>query len=97
MTGPAKQTTQSIEQLIVGQYGVVLGGENLRKALGIRSATSFSRAVSTGNLGLNFVRLASIGGHQLMYHPASVSDFERDPNLVRRQHNLERIRQHPAL
>lgn len=45
----------------------------------------------------NFVRLASIGGHQLMYHPANVADFERDPNTERRQRNLQRIRQFPAL
>nr|WP_240991233.1 GNAT family N-acetyltransferase [Cupriavidus taiwanensis] len=49
-----------------------------------------------GNLA-NFVRLASIGGHQLMYHPANVSDFERDSNAERRQRNLQRIRQYPAL
>ncbi|CAB3875313.1 hypothetical protein LMG26842_04066 [Achromobacter dolens] len=45
----------------------------------------------------NFVRLASIGGHQLLYHPANISDFERDPNPLRRQRNLQRIRQYPAL
>lgn len=45
----------------------------------------------------NFVRLASIGGHQLMYHPANIADFERDPNADRRQRNLQRIRQYPAL
>ena len=26
----------------------------------------------------NFVRLASVGGHQLLYHPATVADFERN-------------------
>jgi GNAT superfamily N-acetyltransferase len=45
----------------------------------------------------NFVRLASVGGHQLMYHPANVADFERDTNLERRQRNLQRIKQYPAL
>lgn len=45
----------------------------------------------------NFVRLASIGGHQLMYHPANLADFSRDSNTERRQRNLERIRQYPAL
>jgi GNAT superfamily N-acetyltransferase len=52
--------------------------------------------VLEGNLA-NFVRLASIGGHQLMYHPANIADFERDTNLERRQRNLERIKQYPAL
>lgn len=45
----------------------------------------------------NFVRLASIGGHQLMYHPANIADFERDSNVERRQRNLQRIKQYPAL
>lgn len=45
----------------------------------------------------NFVRLASVGGHQLMYHPANIADFERDPNTDRRQRNLQRVRQYPAL
>ena len=45
----------------------------------------------------NFVRLASIGGHQLTHHPANIADFERDPNIERRQRNLQRIRQFPAL
>ncbi|MBU9577246.1 GNAT family N-acetyltransferase [Ralstonia mannitolilytica] len=45
----------------------------------------------------NFVKLASIGGHQLLYHPATIADFERDPNLDRRARNLARIRQYPAL
>lgn len=52
--------------------------------------------VLEGNLA-NFVRLASIGGHQLMYHPANIADFERDTNATRRQRNLQRIRQYPAL
>lgn len=52
--------------------------------------------VLEGNL-VNFVRLASIGGHQLMYHPANIADFERDTDIERRQRNLLRIRQYPAL
>lgn len=45
----------------------------------------------------NFARLASIGGHQLLYHPANVADFERDRNAERRRRNLQRIKQYPAL
>lgn len=45
----------------------------------------------------NFVRLANIGGHQLMHHPANVADFVRDTNAVRRERSLTRIRQYPAL
>lgn len=45
----------------------------------------------------NVVRLASVGGHQLLYHPATIADFERDANLERRGRNLQRIRQYAAL
>lgn len=45
----------------------------------------------------NFVRLANIGGHQLLYHPATIADFERDTDSPRRSRNLQRIRQYPAL
>lgn len=55
-----------------------------------------SLQVLEGSLA-NFVRLASIGGHQLMCHPANIADFERDANAERRQRNLQRIRQYPAL
>lgn len=45
----------------------------------------------------NFVRLASIGGHQLLYHPATIVDFERDHDSEQKARNLERIRQYPAI
>lgn len=45
----------------------------------------------------NFVRLASVGGHQLLYHPATLADFERDADTQRRDRSLQRIRQYPAL
>lgn len=55
-----------------------------------------SLQVLEGSLA-NFVRLASIGGHQLLHHPANIADFERDSNPERRRRNLQRIRQYPAL
>ena len=45
----------------------------------------------------NFHRLAIIGGHKLVYHPASIEDFERDPDLARRARNLEHVKRFPAL
>lgn len=45
----------------------------------------------------NFVRLANVGGHQLLYHPATVADFERDPDVQRQARNLQRIAQYSAL
>lgn len=45
----------------------------------------------------NFVRLAGAGGHQLLHHPATIADFERDANAERRARNLQRVRQYDAL
>lgn len=45
----------------------------------------------------NFVRLASLGGHQLLYHPASEADIRRDTDVPRRNRTLERLRQYTLL
>lgn len=45
----------------------------------------------------NFVRLAHENNHQLVYHSATEDDFSRDKNAVRRQQNLERLRQYTKL
>lgn len=45
----------------------------------------------------NFVRLAGIGGHQLLYHPASKIDFHRDKDIQRRDRTLARLRQYTKL
>ncbi|QNP48439.1 GNAT family N-acetyltransferase [Diaphorobacter aerolatus] len=45
----------------------------------------------------NFVRLAGVGGHQLLYHPASITDLQRDPDEARRTRTLQRVRQYAAL
>lgn len=45
----------------------------------------------------NFVRLANVGGHSLLYHPATITDFERDGDAQRRERSLQRIKQYPAL
>lgn len=55
-----------------------------------------SYAVLGDNLA-NFHRLALVGGHKLVYHPASIEDFERDTDLGRRARNLEHVRRYPAL
>jgi GNAT superfamily N-acetyltransferase/rRNA-processing protein FCF1 len=46
---------------------------------------------------VNFVRLASLGRHQLLYHPASEVDINRDTNVARRQSTLARLRQYSRL
>lgn len=45
----------------------------------------------------NFVRLANVGGHQLLYHPATVADFRRDSDEQRRKRNLHRLTQYSQL
>lgn len=52
--------------------------------------------VLTPNLA-NFIRLANVGGHHLLYHPATVEDFKRDLDQLRRQRNLERLTQYTEL
>lgn len=55
-----------------------------------------SYQVLTPNLA-NFIRLANIGGHQLLYHPATVADFQRDSDESRRARNLLRLTQYSQL
>jgi len=45
----------------------------------------------------NFVRLAGVGGHQLLYHPASKSDIDRDKDIQRRDRTLPRLQQYTKL
>jgi len=45
----------------------------------------------------DFIRLSNENGHQLVYHPASEKDLERDSNSVRRQQTLNRLRQYTRL
>lgn len=45
----------------------------------------------------NFVRLAGVGGHQLLYHPASKTDIERDKDTQRRTRTLIRLQQYTKL
>jgi len=52
--------------------------------------------VLTTNLA-NFIRLANVGGHQLLYHPATVADFRRDLDETRRKRNLQRLVQYSQL
>jgi hypothetical protein len=45
----------------------------------------------------NFVRLARVGGHQLLYHPASQTDIDRDKDIKRRDRTLTRPQQYTKL
>lgn len=55
-----------------------------------------SFALLTDNLA-NLHRLAVQGGHELLYHPATLADFERDPDRERRTRNLLHIKRYPSL
>src|SRR5574340_315052 len=45
----------------------------------------------------NVVRLSSQHGHQLVYHPATVDDIQRDTNIDRRTQTLQRLKQYVCL
>lgn len=45
----------------------------------------------------HFMRLCNQHGHQLLYHPASVNDIQRDPDADRRRRTLERLPQYTLL
>lgn len=45
----------------------------------------------------NFMRLVGVGGHQILYHPASEQDIQRDRDQDRRQRTLTRLRQYSVL
>lgn len=55
-----------------------------------------SMVVLNGNLA-NLIRLVGVGGHQLLYHPASVDDIRRDANIGRREMMLARLEQYQIL
>ena len=42
-------------------------------------------------------RLAVHGGHEILYHPATLADFERDTDADRRLRNLTQVKRYPAL
>lgn len=45
----------------------------------------------------DFIRLCNKHGHQLLYHPASVDDIQRDSNADRRERTLARLPQYTRL
>lgn len=45
----------------------------------------------------DFVRLCNAHGHELLFHPASLEDIGRDPDVARRTRTLDRLRQYTEL
>lgn len=46
-----------LSDFLAREYGVVIGGRNLRKVLGFESATAFGRAVRAGHVGVPLFEL----------------------------------------
>jgi hypothetical protein len=46
-----------LSELLVREYGVAIGGRNLRKVLGFESATAFGRAVRAGHVGVRLFQM----------------------------------------
>ena len=55
-----------------------------------------SSAILEDSLG-EFIKLANENGHQLLVHPASIDDLNRDADETRRQSILSRIRKYTVL
>lgn len=55
-----------------------------------------SQQILAPNLA-NFVRAAHENGHQLLYHPATEDDIQRDNNVERKSQTLQRLRQYTRL
>jgi GNAT superfamily N-acetyltransferase len=53
--------------------------------------------LSLGQHFSSFSKLAQSYGHELVCHPASISDIKRDKNITRRDRMLERLKKYPLL
>lgn len=49
-----KKDSVGIEEMLLREYGAVVGGRQLRKALGFETPAAFSKAVREGYLPLEF-------------------------------------------
>lgn len=59
----AKRTRSETAEMLLERYGAVLGGRDLRKALGYRSATAFSQAVRKKTVPIRFFTIAGRRGY----------------------------------
>lgn len=48
---------EALTGLIMKQYGICVGGEDLRQLLGFKNARAFAQSVRRGHLRLNFLQL----------------------------------------
>lgn len=54
--------TENFEEILMKEYGPLMGGENLRRALGYRTWSAFARAVRMGGLGVAVFEIAGRRG-----------------------------------
>jgi hypothetical protein len=47
----------SLRQLLIREYGAVVGGRDLRSALGFKSTAAFGRAVRSGHIQLRIFEM----------------------------------------
>lgn len=54
--------TENFEEILMKEYGPLMGGEDLRRALGYRTWSAFARAVRLGGLGVAVFEIAGRRG-----------------------------------
>lgn len=54
--------TENFEEILMKEYGPLMGGEDLRRALGYRTWSAFARAVRMGGLGVAVFEIAGRRG-----------------------------------
>jgi hypothetical protein len=57
------RSTNDLGEMLLVRYGAVLGGRDLRKALGYRSATAFSQAVRNRVVPIRFFTIDGRRGY----------------------------------
>ena len=65
--------------LLLREYGAVVGGRELRRVLGFRNAAAFGRAVRSGKVPLNFLRLPGRRGRFALV--SEIADWLENPTL----------------
>jgi len=62
----AHASVRKVTRLLIRDYGMCIGGENLRRLLGFKSARAFGHAVRRGHLSLNFFKFPGRRGRYVL-------------------------------
>ena len=65
--------------LLLREYGAIVGGRELRRVLGFRNAAAFGKAVRSGAMPFNFLRLPGRRGRFALV--SDIADWLEDPKL----------------